>query len=428
MMQFLGLLCYGLVLLFGIIVSVWFSGVKQNRKNMAAIISFFVFAGLLQILSWQLFGVETTKELYPLIVHLPLVVLLTVFFRCSLTISLAGVFAAYLCCQIPSWIGAMGPALFRTEISYYLVYIPAIILSLFFLKKYVAGPVSQIVNYSKKFCLLFGIVPFVYYAFDYISTTYTDWLYSGSRMAVQVFPSMLSVLYFVFIIIYYAENQKEQAYKKERDFMSAQLKQAKTEFEALSKMQDQTREYRHDMRHHFTLIQGWAAKGDSEKILEYLQTAESDIDAFTPVRYCENGTVNLLLSSFDSKASQAGVKLSVEAVLPEVVSISDTEICSLLSNSLENAITAAASVEDVEKRVVSMKIKEHKGKLLLAVENPYAGEIRMKNGLPQTDCENHGYGTRSIVAVTKLHGGQTLFSAENGIFSLKVMLPIIPNA
>ena len=64
--------------------------------------------------------------------------------------------------------------------------------------------------------------------------------------------------------------------------MAAQLKEAKTEFDTLSRMQEQTRRYRHDMRHHFTLIQGLAAQGDMEKIIRYLQTAESDLDAFTP--------------------------------------------------------------------------------------------------------------------------------------------------
>ena len=76
MIQLLGLFCYGLVLLFGIAVSVCFSGAPKKRKNLLSTGGFFLLALFLQIVCWQFFGLEQTKELYPLIVHLPLVIFL----------------------------------------------------------------------------------------------------------------------------------------------------------------------------------------------------------------------------------------------------------------------------------------------------------------------------------------------------------------
>ena len=64
----------------------------------------------------------------------------------------------------------------------------------------------------------------------------------------------------------------------------------------------------------------------------------------------------------------------------------------------------------------------YKEKLLLSVENPYVGNVVLREGLPRTDRKEHGYGTRSISAIAELHGGQALFSANSGIFSLKVMI------
>ena len=424
MLQMLGLLCYGLVLLFGIALSVCFSGVEQNRKNIVTTACFFLCALLIQIISLQLFGLERTKELYPLIVHLPLVVFLTVLLKRSWLVSLSSVLSAYLCCQIPKWVGLTGEMIFQTQFAYYLSYIPAIALCYFLLQKHVATPASRIMTQSKKSCLLFGAVPLLYYIFDYISTIYTNWLYSGAKAAVQFIPSVVSVFYFVFILIYYNEAQKEKNAQWERDMIAEELKQAKAEFDTFSRMQEQTRRYRHDMRHHLTLLQGLAAKGDIEKIIRYLQTAESDLEAFTPIRYCENETVNLLLSFFETTAKQAGVVLSAEVDLPKSLSISDTELCSLLSNSLENAITAAGTISIPKKRVVSVRITVYKEKLLLCIENPYEGDIILKEGLPQAKRNGHGYGTRSISAIAELHGGQALFSANTGVFSLKVMIPL----
>lgn len=79
---------------------------------------------------------------------------------------------------------------------------------------------------------------------------------------------------------------------------------------------------------------------------------------------------------------------------------------------------------EAEKRTVSVQVAVYKGKLLLSVENPYAEEISFQKGLPQTNRPEYGYGTRSIAAIAELHGGQALFSATAGVFSLKVMIPL----
>jgi len=36
----------------------------------------------------------------------------------------------------------------------------------------------------------------------------------------------------------------------------------------------------------------------------------------------------------------------------------------------------------------------------------------------------HGFGSRSIAALADKHGGQAIFNAENGIFTLKTMIPL----
>lgn len=385
---------------------------------------FFLLALMIQIVSRNLFGLKRTKELYPLIVHLPLMVFLTIRFKCPWYAALSSVATAYQCCQAPRWVGLICGAFFHSKASVYLCYIPALFLLWYALQKYAADPVRNIITRSRKSCMLFGAVPLFYYIFDYSTTIYSNLLYSGSQIVVQIFPSVLSLSYFIFVIIYHAETQKEETLQQERDLMAAQSKQARTEYNMLRQMQDQTRQYRHDMRHHFALLQGLALMGDTEKILHYLQTAESDIDAITPKRYCKNETVNLLLSSFERTAEQSGITLSVEASLPDRLSITDTELCSLLSNSLENALSATGNLSVPQEKTVSVRIMVYKEKLLLSVENPYEGTVVFQDGMPQTEQKNHGYGTRSISAIAEEHGGQALFAADAGVFSLKVMIPL----
>jgi two-component system sensor histidine kinase AgrC len=97
-----------------------------------------------------------------------------------------------------------------------------------------------------------------------MTTIYTDVLYSGTEWAVQFMPSTISVFYFVFVILYYNETQKQASLQRERDMLDAQLRLAQTEFASLQQLQQNAASYRHDMRHHFALLQGLASKGNIE--------------------------------------------------------------------------------------------------------------------------------------------------------------------
>ena len=129
-----------------------------------------------------------------------------------------------------------------------------------------------------------------------------------------------------------------------------------------------------DMRHHIAMLQGMASEGQMEKIKNYLRAVRSDIEAITPVRFCENETVNLVLSTFYNKAIQMGVSMKVEARLPGFIPVSDTELCSLLSNGLENAVLAAAACPEPERRTVSVRTVIHRNNLLIFIKTHMKGK------------------------------------------------------
>ena len=59
-------------MLFGIFLSAFFLGVKQDKKNILQLLSLAVVSGILYVLCVLLFGTETVDQIYPLIVHAPL--------------------------------------------------------------------------------------------------------------------------------------------------------------------------------------------------------------------------------------------------------------------------------------------------------------------------------------------------------------------
>ena len=412
----IGLLRFGFSLFFGVAVTVQFAGIESTRKNnfitgLLCLILLFV-----QTISYLLLGLDITSKLYPLMIHLPLILVFSLYYKRPCLISAVSVLSGYLCCRPPRWIGSLAGAALDSQLAEHIVYIVAIIPFFYLLKRYVTSSLRQLIEKSTKFCLFLGGVPFFYYVFDYMTIIYTNVLYQGTIWMVQFMPSIISVFYFVFIILYYTEMQKQAAIQRERDMLDAQFKLAKTEFASLRQLQQNAATYRHDMRHHFSLLQGLAAKEHIEEIKEYLRTAQSDMDAITPICFCENETVNLILSAFTTKAKQADIQLSIEAKLPDTLPFSDTELCSLLSNALENAIQAAEEIPDTKKRLIRLRVYSKNNKLCIDIRNSYQIEPSFQEGLPVSKEQGHGFGTKSIVHIVEKHGGVYQFSVKAGWF------------
>jgi two-component system sensor histidine kinase AgrC len=416
MVTVIGLIRFGFSLIFGVMVSVLLAGIESTRKNMFIISFLCAFFLFIQFISWWTLGLDLTAKLYPLIIHLPMIVILSIYYKCPWHISAISVLTAYLCCQVPRWIGFLAGAALGSKIADHAFYVGAVFLAYFILEKYVVGSIRQLMVKSPKSCLLLGGVPLFYYIFDYVTTIYTDVLYNGAEWAVQFMPSTISVFYFVFVILYYIETQKQADFQRERDMLNTQFRQAQIELESLHKVHQNAAAYRHDMRHHLALLQGLASKGLTNEIKEYLQTAKSDMDSITPIRYCENETVNLIISSFASKAKQSEIILTVDVKLPDLLPFSDTELCSLLSNALENAIHACKNIEYKNKRYIKLRMYSKNNKLCIDIRNSYQTQPIFHQGLPVSKEQGHGYGTKSMAHIVEKHGGVYQFSFKDGLF------------
>jgi len=407
---------YYIALLFGMTIAASFAGMARTKKNYIVVGGYTVFVFLIQLLCLWNFGMDMTLKLYPLICHFPIALFILIYLKRSWLIALISTFTAFLCCQPPRWIGTMAGLILHNVSMNHIGYNVTAILFYFFLQKYAVKSVQHLLERSMKSCLLFGAMPTFYYLFDYSATVYTDFMYNGSRAAVQFMPFLTATFYFVFVLLYYSETQEQARIQRERDMLDTQLKQAQTEFALLRRMQQNAASYRHDMRHHIAFLQRLAFEGRVEEIKEYLNTARSDIDAITPVRYCENEAVNLILSAYAGKAKQAEICLTIDAKLPDVLNFSDTELCSLLSNALENAIQACEKILDKSKRLIRLRLYAKNNKLCIDIRNIYQSEPIFREGLPISSKEEHGLGTKSMAHIVEKHGGAFQFSVKDGWF------------
>ena len=94
-----------------------------------------------------------------------------------------------------------------------------------------------------------------------------------------------------------------------------------------------------------------------------------------------------------------------------------------VANGLENALLAASQPKVTDKWV-KFYCEVKQDKILLQIQNTYSGQVIIRNGLPVSDRKGHGYGCHSIESIVKNNGGICSFAANNGVFTLRIVIPV----
>lgn len=408
-------------LLFGVYISAAFLGIRMNRENGGRLLLFSLAVGAVDILSYALLGTDGTQKVYPLIVHIPLVLFLSFYYKYKPTLAALSVLTAYLCCQISNWLGLLAMTVTGSEYVYYAVRIAVTGIAFVLLIRYVSGATATLLEKPTKSLLIFAMVPFMYYVFDYVAGVYTGLLYAGTRVVTEFLGFVLCLFYILFIFLYFRQyEEKNQAEQRNRLLKMQQVQTAK-EIEAIRRSKREVSILRHDMRHFLSSLSVLIEKGENEKAQEYIHEIIASVDNTVRHRYCANETVNMILSSYERTMEENGIALRYTLQLSETLPLSDVDITSVLSNAIENAIHAVLPLEK-ERRIIELTATEKNGKFLLSVANPYSQKPKMSDGMPVTEDKQHGFGTQSIRYTVESHNGSCRFSVTDERFLLQIIV------
>lgn len=128
-----------LTLLFGIGVSAAFLDVAPTRKNIVILSVFSALDFIVLCILFLLQSDSVTYAFYPLLTHMPLVLLFTLAFKCRLAPSVLAVLTAYLCCQISNWISTIPQTFHCPDWSVDITYIIVLIIISPLVWKYVGS-------------------------------------------------------------------------------------------------------------------------------------------------------------------------------------------------------------------------------------------------------------------------------------------------
>lgn len=228
---------------------------------------------------------------------------------------------------------------------------------------------------------------------------------------------LLSLFYALFYLMAASLNRNDLL-RRENQFLSMQ----QARYDSLRTAIAQTREARHDMRHHFNVLSRLAGQKEWENLVKYLSDAQDSIpDA--DLNLCDNPAADSVASYYGLLCRKYDIPFSFELDLPYVLPVREIDLCLTMSNLLENALEASLKTAPANRRI-KVQAHLHSGHMvLLTVENAFEGMIHEKDGVFQSSKRRgEGVGIQSVRHTAEKNDGYSRFFYEDGIFCADVIL------
>ena len=207
--------------------------------------------------------------------------------------------------------------------------------------------------------------------------------------------ALVVVLYFV--IKYKQLQQRMNILHEESKLMKESFERVQEYYEANSKLY-------HDMDSHMRSIQMMLENSDigCEELRQYVDALVKPIDEYKKEVFTGNKVLDLIIGDNKVLAEVKGVKFTVVADrLPSNLKFENSDLCTLFSNMMKNALEAVRSE-------IAVKICIMKGYLYFEVDNDFVKEPRIVDGKYVThkqDKFGHGWGIQNMDEIVAKYNG-----------------------
>jgi len=240
----------------------------------------------------------------------------------------------------------------------------------------------------------------------------------------QVVLLSLVILLFILIISLFLENRNKQYAEDIVDLLTHQIEMQIEHYKKLNEQDVELRKFKHDYQNLLLGLQVILEANDISQALDYIENVKSLIPESSRTFDSGNYIADALLNAKSEDAAKHQTQLSFEGFIP-TMNIVMTDLCVILSNSLDNAIEACAKIDGEKKIKIESKIEN--GFWFINIENPVKNPVTIYNNSVYTtkeDSTKHGFGLYNIDRIIQKRGGQVNLSCNDNVFVFDAALKL----
>ena len=243
-----------------------------------------------------------------------------------------------------------------------------------------------------------------------------------------IMPVMGIAIPFLIITMISRRNAVEKTIIQE-GYISAELDY----INQYKKNQNETRAFRHDIINNLSMLSAMMNEKKYDEVEEHLEALLGEVKGMSPKYVTGDEMLDCIVGMKSSKMDEEGIDFTIDGVADGGLGMKPVDVCSIFANAMDNAIEACEKLpEEKEKRIqLIMKRTERffSIKLINSMSDDEnsgaAGKLFGEGGRITTkkDKNLHGFGTQNMKAAISRYDGMLKAEAEDGIFTLSIMIP-----
>lgn len=204
-----------------------------------------------------------------------------------------------------------------------------------------------------------------------------------------------------------------------------QIDMQKQYYVSLGDQMNEIREIRHDIHH---VVRVMRTLADEDHIVE-LKSLLHEYGEKTNLEklpvFCENIIANSIIGYYYLQAKEHGISLENKCRINSINTISDSDLCVILGNILENAIEACLRMTEGN-RFICLEVNTINHHQLIRIENSYdCSTIGEMDGrlLSKKEGKLHGFGLSNIEKIISSYGGTFKIEHNKTTFIMLLAIP-----
>lgn len=234
--------------------------------------------------------------------------------------------------------------------------------------------------------------------------------------------TVITVLMLMLIIISLVSNCISKAYFKNiSSILEKQVNDQVNYYNKIDKLNDELRNFRHDYKNHLLCVQGLLDGNEYDEAREYIHEITQQRVISSKKFNSGNTIADAILSDKSEQAEKIGAKIKYHGTIFE--NISPADLCTILSNALDNAIEACEKVPEDRSKIISVNCSYIKNIQFICIRNSVAEDVKIFNNCVETsksDKSLHGIGLYNIRNTVAKYEGEFNISCNDKQFVLDI--------
>lgn len=232
------------------------------------------------------------------------------------------------------------------------------------------------------------------------------------------FSAVLIVPIFMVLIIYLLFNCiSKQYFENISLLMEKQVEQQVEHYKKINKLTDDLREFRHDYKNHMICLQSLLNNKQYDEALSYVKSITNQEILDSNKFFSGNQIADAILTDKNELAQKNNCKIIFDGSVSDEISVSN--LCTILSNTLDNSIEACSKIDSDETQIIDVKCVASELIQIIRISNPNLDN----NAVTETskaDRKNHGFGLSNIRRTVERMDGQMIISSQYPTFVLEI--------